>query len=304
LTTQEALRLCDEFPALLVQEVDFTGGEPMLRKDWPIIARRLVELGIPTNVLTNGLALSEATVSKMKGIGISGVGISLDGLEPTHDFTRNRPGSYAAVLRSIELLQNAGMPFNVITTVTKQSLSELPALLGVLRSAGVEHWRLQPLIPMGRVLTRAELHLADQDILRLGEFVREQKRNGSPTDVNIICSDGLEYVDDSVCDRPWRGCSAGIAACGIRSDGKVTGCLSMPETFVEGDVRERSLWDIWFDPHAFSYTRQFAPEQLGPLCATCAKALECKGGCSSSSFCTTSRFHNDALCFYRASQVT
>jgi radical SAM protein with 4Fe4S-binding SPASM domain len=301
LTTAEALELCEQFPALLVQEVDFTGGEPLLRRDWPLIAERLIELGIATNVLTNGLALNSDTVARMKELGISGVGISLDGLEATHDRVRNRQGSFAAVLRSIALLQDAGLPLNVITTVNARNLLELPMMLDLLRSAGVGAWRLQPLIPMGRVLSHTELHLDSEGLLQLGRFAREHKRSGAREVVRIICSDGLEYVDEeATSERPWRGCSAGIVACGIRSDGKVKGCLSLPDEFVEGDLRERSFWDLWFDPHSFTYTRGFAPEQLGPNCLSCEKALECKGGCSSSSYCGTGRLHNDALCFHRA----
>jgi hypothetical protein len=52
LTLEEALALCNDLPALLVQEVDFTGGEPLMRSDWPVIAGRLSQLGIKTKVIT------------------------------------------------------------------------------------------------------------------------------------------------------------------------------------------------------------------------------------------------------------
>ena len=300
LTTAEALKLCDQFPALLVQEVDFTGGEPLLRTDWPVIAARLIRLGIPTNVLTNGLSLDAETVAEMKAVGISGVGISLDGLDATHDRIRNREGSFAAVVRSIELLQTASLPPNVITTVNAINLSELQELRRLLQSLGVTNWRVQPLIPMGRVVSHRELELDSEGILRLGRFVREQEPGEAGQTVQIMCGDGLQYVVEEADGRPWRGCSAGIVTCGITSDGRVKGCLTMPDEFVEGNVRERSLWDIWFDPQSFAYTRRFAEDQLGPGCGACAKATECKGGCSSSSYCSTGQFHNDSLCFYRA----
>ncbi len=305
LSTTEALELCEQFPALLVQEVDFTGGEPLLRKDWAEIATRLIGLGIPTNLLTNGLALTADTLARMKDVGISGVGISLDGLETTHDAIRNRKGSFTSVLQSIEGMQEAGLPLNVITTVNARNLRELPDLLKVLRQAGVAYWRLQPLIPMGRSLSHDDLHLDSSGILELGRFVRERRQNGETDSFQIICSDGLEYVDEEEsCERPWRGCSAGITACGITSEGKVKGCLSMPDVLVEGDLRERTLWDIWFDPDSFRYTRCFIPEELGDNCKSCAKALECKGGCSSSSYCETGQFHNSALCFYKAKSLS
>jgi radical SAM protein with 4Fe4S-binding SPASM domain len=305
LTTAEALNLCEEFPSLLVQEVDFTGGEPLLRPDWPLIAARLIALGIPTNVLTNGMAVNDGMVARMKDVGISGIGISLDGLESTHDYVRCRPGSFGAVLDAISSLQRASLPFNVITTVNALNVAELPDILSLLRSLGVEYWRLQPLIHMGRVRTHSELQIDSETVFRIGSFVREQRRNAANAHISIICSDGLEYVDEDVtADRPWRGCSAGIVSCGITSDGKVKGCLSMPDDFVEGDLRQRHLWDIWFDSAAFAYTRGFSCTHLGPNCRTCDKAQDCRGGCSSSSYCGTGQFHNDPFCFHRASLET
>jgi radical SAM protein with 4Fe4S-binding SPASM domain len=301
LTTEEALKICEQLPALLVQEVDLTGGEPLLRPDWPVIAARLIELGIPTNVLTNGLHVGADKVARMREIGISGVGISLDGLEKTHDFTRDYKGSFSAVLQSIALMQRAGLPLNVITTVNALNLPELPEMFELLRSAGVRTWRLQPVIPMGRVQSHSELRLDSEAILQLGLLIRELKRGAGRDDLAIICSDGLEYVDEQDDGgRPWQGCSAGIVSCGIMSNGKVKGCLSLPDEMVEGDLRERSLWDIWFHRDSFAYTRGFSREQLGANCVTCEKGEECKGGCSSNSYCATGRFHNDPFCFYKA----
>lgn len=294
LTTAEALALCDQFPALLVQEVDFTGGEPLLRPDWQTIAARLIALHIPVNVLTNGLNIGTDTVARMKDTGISGAAVSLDGLQQTHDYVRCRDGSFAGVLKTIEALQAASLPFNVITTVNALNLSELPAMLELLRSIGVRFWRLQPLIHMGRVRGHAELFIDRGTIFQIGSFIRAHRGDA----VQLICSDGLEYVDANPSERPWRGCSAGIVTCGITSNGKVKGCLSLPDEVVEGDLRRRSLWDIWFDPNSFAYTRGTCG--LGPNCIGCERGADCQGGCSSSSYCATGQFHNDAFCFYKS----
>lgn len=301
LTTAEALKICDQFPALLVQEVDFTGGEPLLRPDWPIIASRVVELGINANILTNGLDLGWPLITQMKDVGISGVGISLDGLEKTHDYTRSHQGAFAAVRQSIDQLQRADLPFNVITTVNALNLAELPAMLELLLAAGVKFWRLQVIIPMGRVNDNSGLLLDSSGVLKLGQFIQEQRTRLDKSVLQIICSDGLEYVIDwDQEEKPWRGCSAGIVACGITSDGKVKGCLSMPDELSEGDLRQHDLWEIWFHPDSFAYTRNFSPTRLGKNCRDCAMGADCKGGCSSSSYCATGQFNNDPYCFYKA----
>jgi radical SAM protein with 4Fe4S-binding SPASM domain len=183
----------------------------------------------------------------------------------------------------------------VISTINALNLPELDGMLALLRSAGVRFWRVQPIIHSGRVRSHGELHIDRSMVYRIGSFVRAHRGD----EVQVICSDGLEYVDElGPRERPWRGCSAGIATCGITSSGKVKGCLSLPDDVIEGDLRQRSLWDIWFDPQSFAYTR--GPCELGPNCVGCEKGVDCKGGCSSSSYCATGQFHNDAFCFYQS----
>jgi pyruvate-formate lyase-activating enzyme len=112
LTTEEALALCDQFPSLAVQEVDFTGGDPLLRPDWWRIARRVAELGIATRIVTNGLPLVASTVARIREVGISTVGVSLDGLEATHDDIRALPGLWRRVLAGIERAVSGHRPRN------------------------------------------------------------------------------------------------------------------------------------------------------------------------------------------------
>jgi radical SAM protein with 4Fe4S-binding SPASM domain len=302
LTTEEALKICDQFPALLVREVDFTGGEPLLRKDWSIIASRVIELGIESSVLTNGWRLGKKQISLMKDVGIKAVGISLDGLKKTHDYVRDCDGAFDSVLRSIDLIHAAGLPVNVITTVNALSLPELPAMRDLMLSSGVKFWRLQATIPNGRISDNANLLLDPRGMRQLGEFIRIQRENISKDVLYIICGDGLQYVVEEPEKTPWRGCAAGMRAVGITSDGKIKGCLSMPDDLIEGDLRKSDLWDIWFDNNSFRYTRDFSPEQLGSYCKGCLHDVECKGGCSASSYCTTGSFHNDPYCYYRVKQ--
>jgi hypothetical protein len=80
---------------------------------------------------------------------------------------------------------------------------------------------------------------------------------------------------------------------------KKNGCLSLPDNIVEGDLRQRDLWNIWFDPDSFAYTRQFSRIKLGSNWRSYDKAELCHGGCSAMSYGVTGDFHNDPYCFYR-----
>jgi radical SAM protein with 4Fe4S-binding SPASM domain len=297
-TIEECLALCDQFPALLVQEVDFTGGEPLLKPGWHRIALRLRELGIATRVVTNGIALSPDTVALIKESGIAGVGVSLDGLEATHDYVRGLDGMFQRVVAGLERLVAAGLQPTVITAVNALSVTELPQIFHLLQSIGVRAWQIQPIFPSGRSSGALELHLDEGQYFDVGRFVHDWAPKGSEAGLELRPADSCGYFTELACGPEWYGCSAGIAAVGIMSDGRVKGCLSMPDDLVEGDLRKNDLWDIWFRPGAFSCTRDWETSRLGPNCTGCEHNDQCRGGCSAMSYTTTGRFHNDPYCFH------
>jgi radical SAM protein with 4Fe4S-binding SPASM domain len=104
----------------------------------------------------------------------------------------------------------------------------------------------------------------------------------------------------------WSGCYAGCQAIGIQSDGGIKGCLSLQpregeeDRFIEGNVHECSLEEIWFRPGAFSYNRDFNTDDLSGDCATCSFAEVCRGGAK----CVAQAFHGDVgcdpLCYHAA----
>ncbi len=297
LDLDEALAICDQLPPLLVQEVDFTGGEPLCNPIWERVAVRLRELRIRTKLITNGVLLGPDTAGRLANAGVGRVGLSIDGLEATHDRIRGRPGLFRHVLAGIEALHGAGIPVTTITTVNAWNVAELPALRALFGSLAVDTWQFQPLFPLGRARDGAELALPPQDYLRLGEFARDYVSDRTARPVALPGDSFGYYTELDRRDPVWDGCSAGIALCGITSDGRVKGCLSMPDELAEGDLRLRDLWSIWFDPSAFAFTRRFRDEDLGPNCRSCAHGASCRGGCSSMSYGCTGRFHDDPYCF-------
>jgi len=90
LTTEEALKFCDDLGELGFQWITLSGGEPTTRKDWDLIAKRLNENGIIPNMISNGWLMSEEIADRAVKAGINTIAISIDGLEETHDFIRKK----------------------------------------------------------------------------------------------------------------------------------------------------------------------------------------------------------------------
>jgi radical SAM protein with 4Fe4S-binding SPASM domain len=299
LSLEECLALCDQFPSLLVREVDFTGGEPLLRVGWDKIAAKLGQLGITIRMVTNGLGLSESTVGKMKDVGLKTIAVSVDGLESTHDHIRSLPGMFRQIIQGIERLAAAGLHPYVITAMNNLNASELPSMFQLFHDLGVRAWQLQPILPSGRSCENSELYLSESQYLQLGEFLAEWTPRSKALLPEMRAADSCGYFTELSLGPEWQGCSAGIAAVGIMSDGRVKGCLSMPDELAEpGDLRHNDLWDIWFRPNGFAYTRGFERSALGQHCSGCRYGDQCAGGCSSMSYVATGKFHDDPYCFH------
>jgi radical SAM protein with 4Fe4S-binding SPASM domain len=168
---------------------------------------------------------------------------------------------------------------------------------------GINGWRLQPIIPFGRVQEYPHLQLDENTYICLEEFIKKNWKTAGTFGLKLMQSDGLGYFQEYETEEgPWQGCSAGISTCSITSDGKIKGCLALTDDFIEGDLRKKDFWDIWFDPKSFSYTRKFQRELLGDNCSICDKSDQCHGGCSAKSYSYTSRLHNDPFCIYKHGQ--
>ena len=140
------------------------------------------------------------------------------------------------------------------------------------------------------------------DFRRVIRFVEEHIAS---SDFAIGIADNIGYYTESegtlrgnTSGRAvFLGCCAGLSNIGIDSVGNVRGCESMyDEAFIEGNLRERSLDDIWNDPGAFSYNRQFTPDLLEGACRECGYADRCAAGCRSYNYFTHGKLYASPCC--------
>jgi radical SAM protein with 4Fe4S-binding SPASM domain len=299
------LRLCDDLAAIGTRVVTLLGGEPLISPHWEAVSRRLSELGIWANSITNGWTLNNPRVAdRVAASPLRSLGLSIDGRPEEHDDLRRRPGSFARIERGIALLHERGFTeLSAITCITRANLDDLPWLHGCLTGHGIKRWRLQVCVPEGRMCRGDPVVLQPADLLRLVDFIREYRdrstlRLGAADNVGYFggCEDITRHRHGR--QRFWTGCSAGLQTLGITSDGGVLGCLSFPAEppWIEGNVTERSIREIWDDPDAFSYNRKFTPAQLGGGCSSCHYARLCRAGCLSSNLGYTGKVGENPYC--------
>jgi len=297
LTTEESLKLCKELAELNVNDLSFTGGEPLTRSDWEIIAKELIDAGIKLNIISNGLLINEDIVSKLKDLNVNSVALSLDGASAdTHDHIRGVNGSFSQVLRAIDLLKDANIVTSIVTTVSKLNFEELPKIKEILQDKNII-WQVLPAF-MESKSKEQNFVLSDEEYYSLGLYIMHASK-----DMHVLAAHNMGYHSDQLTNLPvypvWDCCQAGISLIGILSNGDITGCCSLPNNITEGNVREHSLKEIWNDPNSFEYNRKFTKENLGENCRDCQYGESCKGGCCVISNFSTGKFHNDPYCFHR-----
>jgi radical SAM protein with 4Fe4S-binding SPASM domain len=205
---------------------------------------------------------------------------------------------HIGVIDGLEAALAADLPTAVITTVNDRNIKELPKLFGFLKDLGIRHWQVQPTFALGRA-NEGKKCLSESSFMEMGEFIYKHITLCETVGFGMMPADGVGYFTClDTRKSAWHGCAAGMLSCGITSDGKIKGCLSFPDHLIEGDLRERDLWDIWFNDASFVYNRQFTLGDLGEYCAFCEFSECCKGGCAVMSYASTNRFHNDPYCFH------
>lgn len=307
LNTEEALDICGQIADLGVRWVTLSGGEPTTKKDLPQLVRRLTENRVAVNMITNGWLLSEQLISELKNSGVATIAISIDGTEEVHDRVR-RNGAYERALRAFSLLRAAGIQSGAVTTITNQNIKILGEMKEELIRAGVQTWQVQIGLPMGNLKEKPDWVIEPKQLEEIINFCYETALEGR---IKIYTADcigyytkkeqmikRISYESDQV--SVWDGCNAGIRGFGILQNGDILGCTSIRSAeFIEGNLRERSLRDIWEDRDSFKWRRSMKKEQLIGECRNCQYGDKCLGGCPNTKLTMNGDIYSDnQYCVY------
>ncbi|MBM4031219.1 MAG: radical SAM protein [Planctomycetes bacterium] len=300
LTSEEALALVNDLAALRVPAVIFSGGEPLLRKDVLGLARYATEKGIRPVLSTNGTLITHELAARIRAAGVQYVGVSLDGLEATHDRFRAKPGAFRDAVAGIEACSAAGVKAGIRFTLNAENLADLSGVLDLAEGLRVPRFCLYHLVYAGsgarlkdHDVTPAQRRLA-MDLL-IGRVLAWARRR-VPIEVLTTCqhADGA-FLQAYLAERAPEptegraaearrllqrhgGCSAGCKVANVDPLGSVHACRFWRHAAL-GNVRERKFADIWRDPaNPLLCQLRGKLDHLKGKCATCAHKAIC-GGC-------------------------
>lgn len=300
LTEAEALQLCDELKELGCKHLGIIGGEFFLSPYWEKVTKELMDSGVGVSHLTNGILLNEKNIQKLKELRVGAISVSIDGIGQTHDYLRGVPGLYDKLMVNLLRAKEAGFRIGINTAVSKKNLEEVSELFRVLTTLEVSSWQLQGVEDFGRANENPELSMTAEDFYHLAKMIAEFRKN---TKIRIVLGDNLGHFcsfEPLLRKSPFTGCVAGRWNVGIEADGSIRGCLSIRgDENIVGNLRERSLTEIWNDPDSFRVFREKSMEKMTGFCAECEYAKICRAGCASLAYSLTRTFYENPLCLHK-----
>jgi heme d1 biosynthesis radical SAM protein NirJ len=295
LSTDEIFTVMDDLKRFRVPVLILSGGEPLLRRDIFDISRRAKAMGFYVGLSTNGTPIDDTNIAAIAEVGYDYVGVSLDGIGPTHDRFRRRDGAFEASLRGIRLCIERGIKVGLRFTLTQDNFRELRAVLELMDREGADKFYLSHLNYAGRgnkhrgddahfATTRAAM-----DLLFETAWASIERGDGKQFVTGNNDADGVYLLMWAVRRFPnqvehlrarleqWGGNSSGVNVANIDNLGNVH-----PDTFwwhySLGNVRERPFSAMWPDlSDPIMAGLKAAPRTIEGRCAACRHFAICGG---------------------------
>lgn len=309
LTTEEAKQAIDRLDRVSVPIIAFSGGEPLVRKDIFELTKYAHDKSIYVAVATNGTLITKSKAREMKAAGIQFTQISLDGASAeTHDRFRGIQGAYEKTIQGIKNCVEEGFFVNIATTATHYNCQEIPKIIDLCESLGVNWFMIYNFVPTGRGEFIAENDLTPEEREELLKALWKKLKSGCK--VNMLSTapqfarvtleaeigEGKKIVPTHFANPALSGklvniaefiggCGCGRFYCAIRPNGNIEPCVFFPLTV--GNIKEDDFEDLWVHNPVLNNLRN--KDILEGNCGQCDYRYYC-GGCRARAYGYTGNY--------------
>jgi len=264
LTTEQGKELIDDLAKFGAPVILFSGGEPLMRKDLPELAQYARDKGMRAVISTNGTLIDKKMAKILKDIGLSYVGVSLDGMRETNDKFRGVIGAFDAALAGMRNCLAEGVKVGLRFTINQKNVKDIPAIFDLLEKERIPRVCFYHLVYSGRGSKLVEHDLSHEESRRTLDLIMGRTKalheRGFPIEVLTV---------DNHCDGPYiyfrllkedperaeevfellqmnQGNSSGIGIGCVSWDGSVH-ADQFWRHYSFGNVKERKFSEIWTD---------------------------------------------------------
>jgi radical SAM protein with 4Fe4S-binding SPASM domain len=322
LTTEEALAMVDDLTSFGSPVLLISGGEPLRRPDLEVVAGHAVESGMRVVISTNGTLITPEKAEGLAKIGVSYVGLSIDGRPATHDKFRGRLGAFGATMSAIDACRENGIKTGLRFTLTSHNRDDLDWLFDLMVEREVPRLCVYHLAPTGRGAKIGSFTPSSEQTRESIDLIfdRTQELTAAGLEPEVLTADNhadaaylwmrVAREQPERADEVWKllqwngGNQSGQAIACIDADGSV-----YPDQFWRwrslGNIRERPLSTIWAEnPPRLLQELRARPERLPARCQGCRFLSICNGNFRSRAEATTGElWGDDPMCYLTNEEI-
>ncbi len=264
LPREKAMAVVDDLAAFGSPVILFSGGEPLMRPDLPDLAAYAVDKGMRAVISTNGTLITTKKAKDLKKIGLSYVGISLDGMEEVNDRFRGAEGAFNDALSGIRNCQDAGLKVGLRFTINRLNYKEIDSIFDLLDKMDIPRVCFYHLVYAGRGSELVNQDLSHNESRAVLDLIMDRTRalheNGKPKEVLTVDNhaDG-PYVYLRMLKEKSPRAEEVLTLLKMNegnSSGRGIGCISWDGSvhadqfwrhYSFGNVLERPFSEIWTD---------------------------------------------------------
>jgi 12,18-didecarboxysiroheme deacetylase len=295
MTTEQGKQLIDDLADFGSPVMLFSGGEPLVRKDLPQLAAYAVEKGMRAVISTNGTLITPEMARNLKEIGLSYVGISLDGMEKINDRFRGVSGAFKSALEGIKNSQAAGIKVGLRFTINKFNVNEIPKIFQLLEELDIPRVCFYHLVYAGRGTELIKEDLTHEGTRSAVDLIIDETRRlfdkGKPKEVLTVDNhaDGPYIYLRLLKENPERAKDVLelLKWNEGNNSGRGIGCVSWDgEVYADqfwrhysfGNVKDRPFSQIWTDTSETLMGKlKEKKKHVKGRCATCSWLDVCGG---------------------------
>ncbi|WP_192561102.1 radical SAM protein [Pseudomonas gozinkensis] len=244
----------DFLAANQVRSITLLGGEPMVRKDLSIIAKRITEKGMILLIVTNGTLITPALVAKLKASGAVNYQVSIEGHTAQLNDGVRGDGNFSKAMTGVGLLVEAGMNVTLSITITKKNHQSARKIFELAYGLGVQEIKFSAFVPTGTGAGLDDSHSLTPQISSLVSSELWNLHQEYPS-IKIVAGpffNEVKWHNKKTAATSTFGCGAATTSIVINSDFSLSACDMLTEKDrTRPMVDSESIQRVWNEDPIF-----------------------------------------------------
>ncbi len=257
-----------------IPHIVFTGGEPTLFPDLPELIQYAENLGLVTGLNTNGRKLKDDNYAKtLAQSGLDHIQITLESCyEDVHDTIVKEKGAFKETVAGIQNALKEKIFTMTNTTITRENKESVVEMVKFVKDLGLFTFAVNSIIFSGKGI-KSNSHLTKEELISLLKEISMQARK---YDLKFIWYTPTKYCELNPVDMGLgvKQCTAARLSMALEPNGDVLPCQSYYKSVGSILLNE---WDKIWNNELCKKLR--IPQKPLPECETCSDLTLCGGGC-------------------------